>query len=51
MLMRHEQSAVAFACTARAYECYDVHIFLSCFSKKLKRGTFVEKSSLKNATL
>ena len=41
MLMRHEQGAVALACAARAYECYDVHIFLSCFFKKLKRGNFL----------
>ena len=44
MLMRHEQGAVAFACAARTYECYDVHIFLSCFFKKLQRGEFPAKS-------
>ena len=41
MLMRHEQGAVTLACAARTYECYDVHIFLSCFFKKLKRGNFL----------
>ncbi|EJU27143.1 hypothetical protein HMPREF1153_1956 [Selenomonas sp. CM52] len=42
---------MTLACAARTYECYDVHIFLSCFFKKLKRGNFPAKSLQKGQSV